>query len=116
MTYRFSSSRVGAIPVRNSFDHLVGAREHRRRDFETKRLRGLEIDHQLVLGRRLHKQVGRLLALEDAIDVASRKPVLVAFLGLNARVASLVRYEKTQPESGTAGCLSESRAPRYPTG
>jgi hypothetical protein len=42
--------------------------------------------------------------------------VLVAFLGLNARVASLVRYEKTQPESGTAGCLSESRAPRYPTG
>ena len=28
----------------------------------------------------------------------------------------LVRYEKTQPESGTAGCLSEGRSPRYPTG
>ena len=33
--------------------------------------------HQLVLGRRLHRQVGRLLALEDAIDVAGRAPVLV---------------------------------------
>ena len=39
--------------------------------------RGLEIDHQLVLGRRLHRQVGWLLALEDAIDVAGRAPVLV---------------------------------------
>src|SRR5262249_35197601 len=34
---------------------------------------------------------------------------------LSARVGSLARYEK-QPESGTAGYVSESRAPRYPTG
>jgi hypothetical protein len=39
---------------------------------EAERLGGLEVDHQLVLGRRLHRQVGRLLALEDAIDVAGR--------------------------------------------
>ena len=44
---------------------------------EAERLRGLEIDHQFVLGRRLHRQVGRLLALEDAIDVAGRAAVLV---------------------------------------
>ena len=44
---------------------------------EAERLGGLEIDHQLVLGRRLHRQVGWLLALEDAIDVAGRAPVLV---------------------------------------
>ena len=44
---------------------------------EAERLGGLEIDHQLVLGRRLHRKVGRLLALEDAIDVARRSPVLV---------------------------------------
>src|SRR5262249_34427048 len=37
---------------------------------EAECLRGLEIDDQLVLGGRLHRQVGRLLALEDAIDVA----------------------------------------------
>jgi hypothetical protein len=36
------------------------------------RHKGLQIDHQLALGRRLHRQVGRLLALEDAIDSAAR--------------------------------------------
>ena len=44
---------------------------------EAERLGGLEVDDQLVLGRRLHRQVGRLLALEDAVDVAGRLPVLV---------------------------------------
>ena len=44
---------------------------------EAERLCGLEINRQIVLGRRLHRQVGRLLALEDAVDVAGGAPVLV---------------------------------------
>ena len=48
---------------------------------EAERLGGLEIDHQFVLGRRLHRQVGRLLALEDAIDISGRAPVLVDEIG-----------------------------------
>lgn len=31
-------------------DHLVGACQHRRRDVETKRFRGLEVDHKLLFG------------------------------------------------------------------
>ena len=41
----------------------------------------LRLIDQLVLGRRLHRQVGRLLALEDAIDVAGRAAVLVDQIG-----------------------------------
>src|SRR5262245_26504659 len=32
------------------------------------------VDHQLVLGWRLYRQVGGLLALEDSIDIAGRAP------------------------------------------
>ena len=37
------------------FDHLVSTGEQRRRHLETERLSGLEVDHKLVLGRRLYR-------------------------------------------------------------
>jgi hypothetical protein len=41
------------------------------------RLGRFRVDHQLELDRRLHRKIGRLLALEDAVDVGGRAPVLV---------------------------------------
>jgi hypothetical protein len=55
-----------------SLDYLVGAGEQCGWHVEAKRPRCLEVDHQLVLARRLHRQVGRPLALEYAIDIRSR--------------------------------------------
>ena len=52
--------------VRPLFDQFVGAREQGRRDFETERLGRLQIDHQLELGRRLHRQV-RQPSVDDVV-------------------------------------------------
>src|SRR5215469_1294799 len=56
-------------------DHVVGAGEQRWRDRETEGLCCLAIDYKLVLGRCLHRQVGRLLTLEDSVDIAGRASV-----------------------------------------
>jgi hypothetical protein len=60
-----------------SFNDLVGERKQRRWHIEAERLGGLEVNRQLVPGRRLNRQVSRFLAFEDAIYVARRAPVLV---------------------------------------
>jgi hypothetical protein len=57
-------------------DQLVGAGEQRCRDRETEGLGSPAIDYKLVLGRCLHRKVGRLFALENAIDVARCSAVL----------------------------------------
>jgi hypothetical protein len=46
-------------------------------EFEAERLGGLKVDHEFESGGSHHRQVGRLLALEDAIDIAGRSSVLV---------------------------------------
>jgi hypothetical protein len=55
--------------LRHSFDHLVGALLQKQWHVQPKRLGGLEVDDQFELGRDLDWKVGRLLALEDAIDI-----------------------------------------------
>ena len=59
------SSCVAVFP----FDQLVRAQQDRCRHIEAKRLGGRHIEHGLVFHRQLHRQIGRLLALKDAVDV-----------------------------------------------
>src|SRR5436305_2090264 len=51
------------------FDHLVGAGDERRRYVETDRLGCLQVDDELELHRPQDRQVGRLLAFENAAGV-----------------------------------------------
>jgi hypothetical protein len=53
------------------FDHLVGDLLEMHRHIEAQRLGGLEVDGKLILRRRLHRHVGWLLALEDAVALKS---------------------------------------------
>ena len=50
------------------FDQLVRAQQDRCRHIEAKRLGGRHIEHGLVFHRQLHRQIGRLLALKDAVE------------------------------------------------
>src|SRR5215831_11753240 len=77
------------------FDHFIGTGEHSRWECETHFLGGLKINHQLILGRRLHGHLGWLLALENAINIVSRLPVLIEEVG----------SIRDQPPSGSEGAL-----------
>jgi len=60
------SSHDGAL-----FDHIGGNREQRWRHVEAESSCRPEVDAQFEPGRKLHRQVARLLAFEDAINIAS---------------------------------------------
>src|SRR5262249_31097008 len=53
------------------------ARASSRGHLEAERSRRFEVDDQLVLRWRLHRQIGWLLALQDAVDVTRRAPILI---------------------------------------
>ena len=56
---------------------LPARADQRRRKFDPERLGGFEIDHRLVLGRRLHRKVRRVLAPEDVVYVAGSAPMRI---------------------------------------
>ena len=64
-------------------------RKQRRWNGEAERLRGLQIDEQLILGRRLHRHIGGLFTLEDAIDVAGRAAELIEEIRRSALEADI---------------------------
>src|SRR5262249_50406445 len=52
-----------------SINHLVRAQQNRWRYGKTRRRGGLAVYDHLELGRKLHREIARLLAAQDAIDV-----------------------------------------------
>ena len=67
--------------IKSLFEHFVSACEQRRRHGDAECFRGLEVDHQFVLRRCLYRKIGRLLALEDTINVSRRAPKRVDWSG-----------------------------------
>ena len=61
---------VPIATVSRFFDYFVGAGEQRWRHGNPQYLGGLKIDRQVILGRRLHGQITRLLTLQNAINVS----------------------------------------------
>ena len=59
----------------HSLDHPIRSRQHVRRNRQADLLGGLQIDHQLELGRLLDRQVGRLGAFQDFVHVGGGAPV-----------------------------------------
>ena len=64
-----------------SFDHLVGASEHRQGHGKSECLRGLEVDDQLDVRGLLHRQIGRFLAFEYPTGIDADLPVRILNTG-----------------------------------
>src|SRR5262245_63931205 len=63
---------------RRSFDHLIGAREERGRDFKPKRLGGGEVDDEIELGWLLDRNFARLRPTQDLVDQVAGAPEQVS--------------------------------------
>src|SRR5438445_6898348 len=60
-----------------SLNDFIRSKQHRLRDRETDLFRRLEIYHQLELRWQFHRQISRLVSLEDFVDIGGHAPVAV---------------------------------------
>jgi len=62
-------------------DHLIGAGEQSGGHCQAECRCGFQIDRQFVFVWRLHRQISRFLALEDAIDITGSAVIFVQLIG-----------------------------------
>src|SRR5205085_7312252 len=74
---RSARPKVLVPEVTALFDHLVGEREQFWRYGQAERVRSLEIDHEIELGRLLNRQVRGLGATDDPVHVRRGAPMQV---------------------------------------
>jgi hypothetical protein len=91
------------------FDHLVGASEQGERHGDAERLRRLQVDNQLDLGRLLHRQVGRLFTFQDAARVDAGNTVRFGKVAVAATGRSAQREaSRAQRLKSIFNCLSSA--------
>src|SRR5215471_7769868 len=97
---------MGCKERNDLLDHLVSAGQERQRHSETKAPRCLKIDCKLDFGRLLHRQIRRLFAPQNTIDVGRRASEQVR--GVNSigdktaighKRASTIHYGQTGEEA-----------------
>jgi hypothetical protein len=76
---------------------------------QAERLRGLEVDDDLIFRRRLHRKVRGLLALEDAIDISSGAPVWIDRIG-SIRVQTSIGTRNSTDRSQEACAAPRSQS------
>src|SRR6476620_5238002 len=80
-----------SLRLAHSLDHLVGASKHSRRNVDSQRPRGFEVDEEVQLRRQYHWQLRWLLTLHDPADVVAGLPIGVAPTGAIAHEAAGIR-------------------------
>src|SRR2546423_9484988 len=111
---RTSTGWIAPACLAHSFDHLVGSKQKLRRDGQAKCLGGLQIDHEIVLGRLLVGQITRLLAAQDAVDVGRGTAVQVS--AIRAVAICSGQEPRTRTLAGCTPILPDPWNPRRAVG
>jgi hypothetical protein len=91
-------------------NHLVGALLKAQRHIQAERFGSLEIDHQLELDRGLDRKLARLGALEDAIGIGRRAPIIIDLV-ISVRQQAADFSEETERIDGRDTVASNQRWP-----